>query len=45
MNDATDKHTPETVEAFIDRWQDTGCCASCTIRYRPTSHNCNNRGT
>ncbi|WP_376695499.1 class I SAM-dependent DNA methyltransferase [Wenzhouxiangella sp. EGI_FJ10305] len=24
MNDATDKHTPEAVEAFIDRWQDTG---------------------
>ncbi|QKK02844.1 MAG: class I SAM-dependent DNA methyltransferase [Pseudomonadota bacterium] len=24
MNDATDKHTPEAVEAFIDRWTDTG---------------------
>ncbi|WP_376690267.1 class I SAM-dependent DNA methyltransferase [Wenzhouxiangella sp. EGI_FJ10409] len=24
MNDSTDKHTPQAVEAFIDRWQDTG---------------------
>ena len=24
MNDASSKHTPEAVEAFIDRWTDTG---------------------
>lgn len=24
MNDSNNKHTPESVEAFIDRWTDTG---------------------